>query len=207
MKLNTPVADGQAVTVSHEPSSPLGLTAKVAPSWGGQARGGAEALWGNQIAYGMGSHQMYGSGERVDAEVGYGLPVGARFAGTPRRCWLSRGTLERVSRGFTLGGRRARGVEPRPRTAEFSGVPAKHHAPGRRVHGDERHERQRAERRAGGEGGEPALKDRRAAVLERRPDDRAGGRSGFDGVGSSAGKPRLGDGGRPVGVTVADARV
>ena len=66
------------------PSSPLGLTAKVAPSWGGQAQGGAEALWGNQMVYGMGSHQMYGSGDRVDAEVGYGLPVGARFVGTPR---------------------------------------------------------------------------------------------------------------------------
>ena len=63
MKLNTPVAAGQAVTVSHEPSSPLGLTAKVAPSWGGQARGGAEALWGNQMAYGMGSHQIAHSGE------------------------------------------------------------------------------------------------------------------------------------------------
>ena len=66
------------------PSSPLGLTARVAPSWGGQSRGGSEALWGGQMAYGMGSHQMYGSGDRVDAEVGYGLPVGARFVGTPR---------------------------------------------------------------------------------------------------------------------------
>ena len=59
------------------PSSPLGLTARVAPSWGGQARGGAESLWGNQMAYGMGSHQMYGSGGQLNAEVGYGLPVGA----------------------------------------------------------------------------------------------------------------------------------
>ncbi len=66
------------------PSSPLGLTARVAPSWGGQATGGAEALWGNQMAYGMGSHQMYGSGGQVNAEVGYGLPVGARFVGTPK---------------------------------------------------------------------------------------------------------------------------
>ena len=66
------------------PSSPLGLTARVAPSWGGQAQGGADALWGNQMAYGMGSQQMYGSGDRVDAELGYGLPVGARFVGTPR---------------------------------------------------------------------------------------------------------------------------
>ena len=44
------------------PSSPLGLTAKVAPSWGGQATGGADALWSNQMAYGIGSYQMYGSG-------------------------------------------------------------------------------------------------------------------------------------------------
>ena len=61
------------------PSSPLGLTVRVAPSWGASAQGGAEALWGNQMAYGMGSHQMYGSGGQVAAEVGYGLPVGAPF--------------------------------------------------------------------------------------------------------------------------------
>ena len=66
------------------PSSPLGLTARVSPTWGGQAQGGAEALWGNQMAYGMGSHQVHGAGGRVAAEVGYGLPVGARFVGTPR---------------------------------------------------------------------------------------------------------------------------
>ena len=65
------------------PSSPLGLTARVAPSWGGQAAGGAEALWNGQMAYGAGSHHMAGSGGQVNAEVGYGLPVG-RFVGTPR---------------------------------------------------------------------------------------------------------------------------
>ena len=64
-------------------SSPLGLTATVAPSWGGQATGGAEALWGNQMAHGMGSHQMHGVGGQLNAEVGYGLPE-ARFVGTPR---------------------------------------------------------------------------------------------------------------------------
>ena len=97
------------------PSSPLGLTARVAPSWGGQARGGAEALWSNQMAYGMGSHQMYGSGDRVDAEVGYGLPVGARFVGTPRvgvatsqygrdyRVGYGLGLLDRGDLNFELG--------------------------------------------------------------------------------------------------------
>ena len=44
------------------PSSPLGLTARVAPSWGGSAQSGAEALWSSQTAYGMGSHEMYRSG-------------------------------------------------------------------------------------------------------------------------------------------------
>ena len=66
------------------PSSRLGLTARVAPSWGGSAQGGAEALWGNQMAYGMGSQRMYGSCGSLDAEMGYGLPVGARLVGTPR---------------------------------------------------------------------------------------------------------------------------
>ena len=97
------------------PSSPLGLTARVAPSWGGQATGGAEALWGNQMAYGMGSHQMYGAGGQVDAEVGYGLPVGARFVGTPRvglttspygrdyRVGYGLGVLEQGQVNFELG--------------------------------------------------------------------------------------------------------
>ena len=97
------------------PSSPLGLTAMVAPSWGGQAQGGAESLWGNQMAYGMGSHQMYGSGDRVDAELGYGLPVGARFVGTPRvglatspygrdyRFGYGLGVLEQGTVSFELG--------------------------------------------------------------------------------------------------------
>ena len=97
------------------PSSPLGLTARVAPSWGGSAQGGAEALWGNQMAYGMGSHRLHGSGGQVNAEVGYGLPVGARFVGTPRvglatsqygrdyRFGYGLGVLEQESLSFELG--------------------------------------------------------------------------------------------------------
>ena len=75
----------------------------MAPSWGGQARGGAESLWGNQMAYGMGSHQMYGSGGQLNAEVGYGLPVGARFVGTPK-VGLTSSTYGRDYRlGYGLG--------------------------------------------------------------------------------------------------------
>ena len=85
------------------PSSPLGLTARVVPSWGGQATGGAEALWESQMSYGMGSHQMYGAGGQVNVEVGYGLAVGAPFVGTPRvgySSWLY-GRDYRV--GYALG--------------------------------------------------------------------------------------------------------
>ena len=97
------------------PSSPLGLNARVAPSWGGQAMGGAEALWNNQMAYGMGSHQMYGAGGQLNADVGYGLPVGARLVGTPRvglttsqygrdyRVGYGLGVLDRGDVRFELG--------------------------------------------------------------------------------------------------------
>ena len=47
------------------PSSPLGLTARVAPSRGGQALDGAEALLAHQMAYGMGPHPMYSAGGQV----------------------------------------------------------------------------------------------------------------------------------------------
>ena len=85
------------------PSSPLGLTARVAPSWGGQATGGSEALWRSQMAYGAGAHRMYGAGGQVNAEVGYGLPLGARFVGTPRvgLTTSQHGRDYRV--GYTLG--------------------------------------------------------------------------------------------------------
>ena len=97
------------------PSCPLGLRARVAPTWGGSAQGGAEALWGSQMAYGAGSHQMHGSGGRVDVEVGYGLPVGARASWGPRvglatsphgrdyRVGCVLGVLEQGSVSFELG--------------------------------------------------------------------------------------------------------
>ena len=33
---------------------------------------------------GMGHDTLLGGGNRLDIEVGYGLPIGARFVGTPR---------------------------------------------------------------------------------------------------------------------------
>ncbi len=76
---------GMAVSLSYDPtpSTPLGFRARVAPSWGGQATGGAEALWGRETMAGL-ADGGFASGNRLDTELGYGLPVGSRFVGTPR---------------------------------------------------------------------------------------------------------------------------
>ena len=76
---------GMALSVSYNPtpSTPLGFTARVAPSWGGQATSGAQALWGRETMTGM-AHGGGAQGNRLDGEVGYGLLVGSRFVGTPR---------------------------------------------------------------------------------------------------------------------------
>ena len=80
---------GMAVSVSYDPSpsTPLGFTARVAPAWGGNAISGAEALWGRDTMGGMGmtgGPLLESGGTRLDTEVGYGLPIGSRFVGTPR---------------------------------------------------------------------------------------------------------------------------
>ena len=107
---------GMALSLSYNPtpSTPLGFTAKVAPSWGGQAQSGAEALWGRETMAGMGQGGL-ASGNRLDAEVGYGLPVGSRFVGTPRvglstseygrdyRVGYGLGVLDRGNVNFELG--------------------------------------------------------------------------------------------------------
>ena len=76
---------GMAVSLSYNPtpSTPLGFLARVAPSWGGQATSGTEALWGRETMAGL-ADGSFASGNRLDTEVGYGLPVGSRFVGTPR---------------------------------------------------------------------------------------------------------------------------
>ena len=78
---------GMSISVSYNPtpSTPLGFTARVSPAWGRDAMSGAEALWGRESMAGM-SHDplMNGGGQRLDTEVGYGLPIGSRFVGTPR---------------------------------------------------------------------------------------------------------------------------
>ena len=107
---------GVAVSLSYNPtpSTPLGFLARVAPSWGGQATSGAAALWGRETMAGM-AHGGIAQGNSLDAEVGYGLPVGSRLVGTPKlglrtseygkdyRLGYSLGVLNRGSLAFELG--------------------------------------------------------------------------------------------------------
>ena len=107
---------GVALSLSYNPtpSTPLGLVARVAPSWGGQATSGAEALWGRETMGGMAPGGV-AQGNRLDGEVGYGLPVGSRFVGTPRvgfstseygrdyRLGYGLGVVNRESLTFELG--------------------------------------------------------------------------------------------------------
>ena len=52
---------------------------------GSTAMSGAEALWGRESMGGMGHGPLMNTGgQRLDTEVGYGLPIGSRFVGTPR---------------------------------------------------------------------------------------------------------------------------
>ena len=91
---------GVSVSFSYDPTprTPLGFLARVSPSWGGQATSGAEALWGRETMAGM-AHGGAGAGNRLQAELGYGLPVGSRFVGTPR---FGIGTSE-SGRDYRLG--------------------------------------------------------------------------------------------------------
>ena len=107
---------GVSLSLSYNPtpSTPFGFVARVAPSWAGQATSGAQALWGHETMGGMADGGL-ASGNRLNGEVGYGLPVGSRFVGTPRvgfstseygqdyRVGYGLGMLDRESLAFELG--------------------------------------------------------------------------------------------------------
>ena len=75
-----------SMSVGYDPTpqTPLGPTARLAPSWGGPATGGAEALWSGGPLGRLGAYGTAGAAGRVDAELGYGLSVGSKLVGTPR---------------------------------------------------------------------------------------------------------------------------
>ena len=78
--------NGMSISVIYNPTpaTPLGFSARVAPGWGGETMGGAEALWRRDTMGPLGLHDRRSNANRLDTEIGYGLPVGARFVGTPR---------------------------------------------------------------------------------------------------------------------------
>jgi hypothetical protein len=89
------------------PSSPLGFAARVAPSWGGPGQG-SEALWGGGPLSRFGAYGGRASAGRVDADLGYGLPVGRRLVGTPRVGFGTSAYGRDYQLGYSLG---ALGVE------------------------------------------------------------------------------------------------
>ena len=122
---------GVSLSFSYNPtpSTALGFIARLTPSWGGQATSGAEALWGRETMAGLTDGGL-ANGNRLDAEVGYGLPVGSRFVGTPKlglstsehgrdyRLGYSLGVLSRESLDFELGIDAQRRENPRQGSAD-----------------------------------------------------------------------------------------
>jgi len=88
-----------------QPASDLGLSLSVSPSWGAGQRG-VESLWGTAPTPGaaLGSFEDFDGSDmpqgRLDAEIGYGLPVlGGEATGTP---WARVGLAEGF-RDYRLG--------------------------------------------------------------------------------------------------------
>ena len=122
---------GMAVSFSYNPtpSTPLGLLARVVPSWGGgRATSGAEALWGREAMAGP-ADGGFVPGNRLDTEIGYGLPVGSRLVGIPRVGFAASeyGRDYRMGYGLTLPGRETLnlelGVDARRRESPMQGGP------------------------------------------------------------------------------------
>ena len=111
------------------PLTPFGFMAKLTPSWGGQATSGAQALWGQETMAGVAPGGP-ATGGRLEAELGYGMPVGGRFVGMPRfgigtsdygrdyRLGYGLGVLSRESLEFELGVDANRRESPAQGTAE-----------------------------------------------------------------------------------------
>ena len=95
------------VGLGPDPVEPLGFGAREAPSWGGDVQG-AEALWRGGPLSQLGAYGGQSSAGRLDAELGYGLPVGRRLVGTPRVGFGRLGLRARVPVRLPVGGARDR---------------------------------------------------------------------------------------------------
>ena len=66
------------------PSSELGPSVSLMPSWGTSSSGGVEALMGRETLVGLTADSRAAAAGRLEAEAAYGLPVlGGRGTGTP----------------------------------------------------------------------------------------------------------------------------
>ena len=82
------------------PSSELGLSFTLSPSWGATASDGVDALWKRGAMADLAANDDAGPGGRIVAELGYGLPVlGGSGTGTP----LAGVALSETGRDFRLG--------------------------------------------------------------------------------------------------------
>ena len=102
-----------SVSYNPTPSTPLGLSARVSPAWGGNGMSNAEALWRRESMGGMGSDSLLkGGGNRLDTEVGYGLPNRCAVRGHSADWTRNLGVRPRLPRGLRNAGTQAREAEP-----------------------------------------------------------------------------------------------
>ena len=74
-----------SIIYDSNPSSDLGLSFALSPSWGAASSGGGtDALWARETMSGIAGTDAHMPGGRLDAELGYGVPVfGGRGVVTP----------------------------------------------------------------------------------------------------------------------------
>ncbi len=74
-----------SIIYDSNPSSDLGLSFSLSPSWGAASSGGGtDALWARETMNGIAGTEAHMPGGRLDAELGYGVPVlGGRGVVTP----------------------------------------------------------------------------------------------------------------------------
>ena len=94
---------GASGSVRIEPdASGRGLSLTLAPSWGADS-GGAERLWSAGDARGLAPDSAIDPENRLEAEVGYGIPVfGGRGVTTPHVGWSRTGKTETLRLGQRL---------------------------------------------------------------------------------------------------------
>lgn len=95
---------GFSVSLGWDPSpeSPLGFSARMAPSWGGQASIG-DGLWRGRTLTRMPGQYPGGRGGQFAGEFAYGLPLSGRFVGTPRMGFSSSDFRREYRVGYGLG--------------------------------------------------------------------------------------------------------